>query len=178
MDNNSIFNKERKGYSCKEVDDFLLAQNTRHEAELSERDAEIKRLFSENEDLKSRLSSMKKDVDKISSDLSELKKSGIAETDRVNARIGAKLSAAEEASNEMLKKAEAECEEMKRNCCLQIEAELAETRKKAEEYCARAKRATDIYLEKQQLIASGLEQARRHLDDAVQSIDEILSEKS
>ncbi len=177
-ENNAMFKKERKGYSCKEVDDFLLEQNARHEAEISERDAEIKRLFSENEDLKSRLSSMKIDVDKISADLSEFKKSSIGETDRINARIGAKLNAAEEAANEMLRKAEAECEDMKRKCRLQVASEVAEAHKKAEEYCARAKHATDIYLEKQQLIASGLEQARRHLDDAVQCIDEILSEKA
>ena len=45
-----------------------------------------------------------------------------------------------------------------------------------EEYCDRARRVADIYVEKQQLVTAGLEQARRHLDDAVRSVDSILDE--
>ena len=55
MSDTAVFTKERKGYSCAEVDKFLLEQNARHNEVLAEKDAEIKRMFSENEDLKSRL---------------------------------------------------------------------------------------------------------------------------
>ena len=55
MSDTAVFTKERKGYSCAEDDKFLLEQNARHNEVLAEKDAEIKRMFSENEDLKSRL---------------------------------------------------------------------------------------------------------------------------
>lgn len=177
MDNNGMFSKERKGYSCSEVDKFLIEQSARHAEELSEKDAEIKRMFSENEDLKERLLSAEDAVSKANANIDELKKHALSESDRINARIGEKLNAAEEASREMLRKAEAECEEMKRKCRMQIADELSSAHKKAEKYCERAKRIADIYEEKQQLVTAGIEQSRRHLESAVNCIDEILNEK-
>lgn len=176
MSDTAVFKKERRGYSCDEVDRFLLEQSSRHSEELAEKDAEIKRMFSENDDLKARLEASEKRTGSLLSELSELRKHSADDAERMNARLGEKLSAAEEASRDMLKKAEAECEEMKRKCRLQIADDVASARRKAEEYCDRARRVADIYVEKQQLVTAGLEQARRHLDDAVRSADSILKE--
>ena len=176
MSDTAVFTKERKGYSCAEVDKFLLEQNARHNEVLAEKDAEIKRMFSENEDLKSRLEASEKRTNSLLAEFDEFKKHSTDDAERMNARLGENLSAAEEASSDMLKKAEAECEELKRKCRIQIAEDVAAAHRKAEEYCERARRVADIYVEKQQLVTAGLEQARRHLDDAVRSVDSILDE--
>lgn len=177
MDTTAMFSKERKGYSCTEVDRFLLEQNARHNEEISEKDAEIKRMFSENEDLRERLAKAEEAIKKAEANLEEFKKHSTEESERINARIGEKLSAADDASRELIRKTELECEEMKRKCRIQIADEVSAAHKKAEEYCERAKRVADIYVEKQQLVTAGIEQARRHLESAVNSVDEILNVK-
>lgn len=151
MSDTAVFTKERKGYSCAEVDKFLLEQNARHNEVLAEKDAEIKRMFSENEDLKSRLEASEKRTNSLLAEFDEFKKHSTDDAERMNARLGEKLSAAEEASRDMLKKAEAECEELKRKCRIQIAEDVAAAHRKAEEYCDRARRVADIYVEKQQL---------------------------
>ena len=148
MSDTAVFTKERKGYSCAEVDKFLLEQNARHNEVLAEKDAEIKRMFSENEDLKSRLEASEKRTNSLLAEFDEFKKHSTDDAERMNARLGEKLSAAEEASRDMLKKAEAECEELKRKCRIQIAEDVAAAHRKAEEYCDRARRVADIYVEK------------------------------
>ena len=125
MSDTAVFTKERKGYSCAEVDKFLLEQNARHNEVLAEKDAEIKRMFSENEDLKSRLEASEKRTNNLLAEFDEFKKHSTDDAERMNARLGEKLSAAEEASRDMLKKAEAECEELKRKCRIQIAEDIA-----------------------------------------------------
>ena len=132
MSDTAVFTKERKGYSCAEVDKFLLEQNARHNEVLAEKDAEIKRMFSENEDLKSRLEASEKRTNSLLAEFDEFKKHSADDAERMNARLGEKLSAAEEASRDMLKKAEAECEELKRKCRIQIAEDVAAAHRKAE----------------------------------------------
>ncbi len=176
MGDTLAFTKERKGYSCKEVDKFLLEENARHQEEIASRDAEIKRLYSEKEELKERLLQAKSDAEKAASELEEFKKHANDEADRLNMQMGEKLSAATEASNKMLESTRAECEEMKRECKEKIAFDIAEAHKKAEEYCEQVRRITEIYAQKQQIITAGLEQSRRHLDDAIKSVDDIMKD--
>ncbi|MEG1742615.1 MAG: hypothetical protein RR246_00415, partial [Clostridia bacterium] len=105
------------------------------------------------------------------------------ERDEINARIGEKISAADEAAKSiknktelecrtLKEKTEADCQLMKEKMALQIKAEIAAVREKAEKYCENARKIAYIYEEKQQLIASGIEQARRHLDEAISKVND------
>jgi cell division septum initiation protein DivIVA len=171
------FSKERNGYSRTQVDAFIEALTTQRINENEEHDAEIKRLFSENQDLKERLSAAEEALGNSKRELDsalELKETEIkAERELINARMGEKISAAEDAAKSIIAKAEAECDKMKADCRTKLDGDMAAAHEKAEKYCETVRHIALVYEEKQQLISSGLEQARRHLDDAVRNVDDI-----
>lgn len=188
MNSSGIFKIERKGYCCEQVDEFLRSRNEEHEEALAEKDAEIKRMFSENEELKERLAAAvssaasavrdaaaaREAAEAAKAEANNARLSGENDRDAVNARIGEKLSAAEDAAKALLDKTKAECDAMKEECRGEIVREIANAHDRAEKACENARRIADVYEEKQQLVASGIEQSRRHLDDAVRAVDEIL----
>lgn len=166
------FKKEgRRGYNSEQVDAFLLELNSKHISTLSEKDAELKRAYSELEE-------QKKENLRLFDEIKAKEDAFAREKDEQNARIGEKISAAEEAARAIVIKTESECTEKRRALDREIQRTVEQAKADASEYLENAKSIAAVYEQKQQLIFAGIEQARRHLNDVINAADTIIGKKN
>lgn len=166
---------ELKSYKRKDVDEFLLQLNAEHLRVLAEKDDEIKRLYSECEYY--RQESTQKDSDihiqktEYEAKLEEKQK----EADSVNARIGEKLSAAENAASVIVTEAKKEKEKIMNLAKAEADGYVVQAKAKAEEYREKAKQLSSVYRDHQQKALQSLDIMNKHLDTAVEEMEKLLS---
>lgn len=162
-----------KSYKKKDVDAFLLELNAEHLRALTQKDDEIKRLFSQSEHY--REESETKDA--LLAEAEEKHKAELEnkqrELDTLNARIGEKISAAEKAASDILEQANKEKEEIRAKAQSDAESYVEGVKKQAEAVLAKVEKQSRTCIEGQRRAEQTIALLNRQLDDTVSLLNEL-----
>lgn len=164
-----------KSYKRKDVDEFLIRLNEAQLKALSEKDDEIKRLFSECEFYKKECEKKDGEITSIKAEYEDMLEKKQKETDMVNARLGEKLSAAENAATAIIAEAKTERERLLFIAKAEAESYAVKAKAKAEEYCEQAKQLSLVYREHFSKANQSLEVMNKHLDTALEEMAKLIS---
>jgi len=163
-----------KSYKKKEVDAFLLELNAEHLRVRTQKDDEIKRLFSECEHYRAECDSKDARIASLEEDLRAAAESKKREIDALNARIGEKISAAEEAAKAIMEDAEKEKARAHVLAVAEAEDYVANAKKQADLLLARVEKLSRICAASQRRTEQTLTLLNKQLDSAAAEFDAIV----
>lgn len=166
-----------KSYKKKDVDEFLLALNAVHIRAIAEKDDEIKRLYSECAYCKDENAGKDAEMKRLQAEYEEEVTAFRNELESVNARLGAKLSAAEKAASSILADAETEKEKIIARAESEARAFVAKVKADSGEYAEKFKKLSDIFREHQQRALQNLDMMNKHLDTALEDAENVLNRR-
>ena len=155
-----------KSYKKKDVDAFLLELNAEHLRAKTQKDDEIKRLFSECEHFRAECDSRDARIASLEEDYRTAMESKQREIDSLNARMGEKISAAEEAAAALIAEAEKEKARIRASAVADAESYVANAKKQADLMLARIEKLSRVCAAGQRRAEQTLTLLNKQLDDA------------
>jgi len=201
VDNKIYFTKVFKGYSPDEVESFIIKLNSEFQQKQQDFEAQTKRFNNEIAELKQRFEETIASNEKLSAENKQLKqdyakiieeKRSAAPTvstpekkndagddgrdyKRLCEQMGEKLLVAEMRADEIIKQAQRKADDVldhsSEKAAQEIQRVIEEAKKRAEGIY----KSIESYEKKQVFISAGLDQARKHISDAISEVESLIS---
>ena len=163
-----------KSYKKKDIDAFLLELNAEHLRAITEKDDEIKRVFSEREHYREQCELLSEKLERAQESHNAELESKQRELDAINARLGEKISAAEKAASGILEDAEREKALAHEKAVAESAAYVADVKRRADALLEKAQAQTRACLEGQRRAEQTIAMLNKQLDDTVAQFGELV----
>ena len=163
-----------KSYKKKDIDAFLLELNAEHLRAVTQKDDEIKRLFSECEHYREECASLNARMASAEESHKAELEAKQHELDMINARLGEKISAAEKAAAAIMEEAQAEKDRSHAKAAAEAELYVADAKRRAGELLAKVEEQTRACIEGQRRAEQTIAIMNKQLDDTVSLLDGII----